>query len=105
MRKKISVKDLAYTLTESDVNNAIEQEKIRLMLGIYTTYDAIQSNNHNRYAPSMYSSLDEYELDKNEADNYIYNNKSVPKQLEQKLIAARIELENKGLLEKYNDKW
>lgn len=104
MKKKISVKELAYTLTESDVTNAIEQEKIRIMLGIYTTYDAVQSNNHNNYVPSMYSSLDEYELDKGEADNYIYNNKPVPKQLEQKLIAARIELENKGLLQRYKGK-
>ena len=102
MRRKIDIRKLAYTLTEKDVKEAIEQENIRRLLGIYTVYDDVQNKKVVGYIPSMYKSLDEYEIDKSEADNYIYNNQPVPDALASKLIAARIELEKRNLIKKYN---
>lgn len=101
MREKIDIRKIAYTLTEEDVKEAIMQERIRAMLGIYAVYDEVQGHKHKNYVPSVYKSLDEYEIDKSEANIFIYNNRTVPKPLADKLIAARKELESLGLLEPY----
>lgn len=102
MRKKIDARKLAYTLTEEDVKEAIMQEKIRVKLGLYDVYDSTYTES-KEYVPSMYSSIDAYEYDKYIAENLILFNKPIPKELEDKLIRARLELENIGLLEPYTE--
>ena len=100
-RPKRSIHNLR-TITKEEQEYAIYLTNLRLMLGIQTVYDNSYSD-ENKYIPSMYSSTDEYEHDKLIVDNLITMNKPIPQVLEDKLIRARIELENEGLLEPYTE--
>lgn len=98
-RKKRSIHNLR-TITREEQEYAIYLTNLRLKLGIQTIYDNSYSGG-NKYIPSMYTSTDEYEYDKLIVDNLITMNKPIPQDLQNKLIAARIELESLGLLEPY----
>ena len=89
------------TISKEEQAREIYKAKLRAKLGIQTIYDAAH-NNVDSYKPSMYSSIQKYEEEKSKAHLFITMNKSVPKDMEQRLIAARIELENLGLIERFN---
>lgn len=86
----------------SEEERIIEINKTKMIekLGIIIFYDNTYSNSGN-YKPSMYKTIEEYERDRARAHYLITMNKPIPQALQNKLIAARIELEKKGLLEPF----
>ena len=69
---------------------------IRYNLGLLVTYYD-SANYSNEFVPSMYNTYGEYNLDIELANKLLMENKEIPKELEQKLISARKELQDKGL--------
>lgn len=68
-------------------------------LCIDTYYDESHTLDIESYIPSMYKTLGEYEADKFNAKLLIMSNKAIPKEMFNRLLDARKELEQKGILE------
>ena len=102
MKNKRSFYASVRIISEEERAKEMYKEKMRAKLGILVIYDAAY-NSADNYKPSMYSSLQKYEEEKNKAHLFITMEKHVPKDMEQRLIAARIELENMGLLDRYEE--
>ena len=102
MKRKRSFYEGVHQISEEEIALQIKKSKLRAKLGIILFYDDTHTTLET-YTPSMYTSIEKYEEEKSKANYYININKPIPKDMEARLIAARIELENKGLLEKYTD--
>lgn len=98
-KRKISFYEGIHPISEEERKKEIKETKLRAYLGIDIFYD--DASVTKEYTPSVYKSQNEYESDKLKAECYICNNKPVPQTLQNKLVAARIELENKGLIKRY----
>ena len=101
MKKKRSFFASAITFTDEEIQTEKLKAKLRAKLGIKTIYDDTQCKQYS-YIPSMYSSIEEYERDKDKADYLITIDKPIPNELYDKLVQARLELESKGLLKKFD---
>lgn len=96
VRNKISIHSLAREFTPEEKKRNNELYSIRYNLGLLIAYyDSSKSSKD--FIPSMYKTYGEYSLDMDKANKLLIENKEIPKELEQKLIKARIEMKNKGL--------
>lgn len=95
-RNKISIHSVAKRFTPEEKRRNDELYNIRYKLGLLIAYyDSSKSSRD--FVPSMYKTYGEYSLDMDKANKLLMENKKIPKELEQKLIKARIEMQNKGL--------
>lgn len=98
-REKIDAQKLARPITKQEIKQQKKFTDLLLYLGIVEYFDS--PNTHKdmieRYVPSNYNSLEEYERDKHTAYMTVCSGKKLKKELEVKLVNARKELESKGL--------
>jgi len=91
-RNKLSIYSIAKEITPEEK----ELYDIRYNLGLLVTYYD-SANSSNEFVPSMYNTYGEYNVDIALANKLLMENKDIPKELEQRLISARKELQDKGL--------
>lgn len=88
-RNKVSIYNIARVVTPEEK----ELYNIRYNLGLLeTSYDSSSD-----FIPSMYTTYGEYSLDMETANKLLIENKKIPKELEQRLVKARKERQEKGL--------
>ena len=91
-RTGLSIYNIARVITPEEK----ELYNIRYNLGLLeTAYDSMKSSSD--FIPSMYNTYGEYSLDIEIANRLLMENKEIPKELEQRLISARKEMQEKGL--------
>lgn len=91
-RNKVSIYNIARVVTPEEK----ELYNIRYNLGLLeTSYDSMKSSSD--FIPSMYTTYGEYSLDMETANKLLIENKKIPKELEQRLVKARKERQEKGL--------
>lgn len=95
-RNTVSIHSVATKFTSEEKKKNDELYNIRYNLGLLITYYD-SSKFSGEFVPSMYNTYGEYSLDKDKANKLLLENKKVPEELEQRLIKARIEMQNKGL--------
>ena len=86
-------------ISEHAMLQANKRAQLLNYLGIAEYYDQPTTTYINKYVPTVYKSIEEYESDKFNARMLIDLNKPIPKELERKLVTARKELEKHGILE------
>jgi len=83
----------------------IKSEKYRLKLkrevGIFYFFDS--PSRKDTGLPVNYTSYIEYTKDKYEASTLIDSNQQIPKELYDKLVIARIDLQKRGILPTFNE--
>lgn len=96
-KNPVSIYDLSKKYNINELVNSKKRCEIMDKLGITLRYFDKQHKDNNVYVPNNYESLWDYESDKSKAEGYILNNLKVPEDLEQRLIYAKQDLQNKGL--------
>lgn len=99
MKNKIGPDMLSRRISKQDIQNAKRRTKLLEYLGIIEYYDQSETVYISEYIPTRYKSIEAYESDKFTARMLIDSNKPIPKELEQKLVIAKQELERYGVLE------
>lgn len=99
-RKRISIYKIAKTFTPEELKRNQRIGNLRMYLGIYSEVDSsINMRDNIERTPSMYKSIQEYNAEKQYAEDCIYNGIEIPHSIVQRLVAARKELEQQGILE------
>lgn len=101
---KITIEDLARPISEKEMKNGKKRMNISFLLGILPIDYDTPGRDYEIVIPSNYRTEHEYENDKSLADSFIFKDMSVPKDLANKLIAARRDLEKRGLKEPIDEK-
>lgn len=96
---KIGSNMLKRRVSKHDMIQANKRAQLLNYLGITEYYDQPTTTYINEYVSTVYKSIEEYESDKFNARMLIDLNKPIPNELKRKLVTARKELEEHGILE------
>lgn len=99
----VNVYDYIHYPSKEELKKQSLISKNQALLGIYFGFDS-NSIGNDIGTPSNYRSLMEYEYDKDIANNYIIECKEVPEDLRNRLLIARKELEDRGILKPFNER-